>query len=215
MIVEFDAEVRRAAVEDEIDASVEIGEDMGRGRRADPAGPVGGRGRQRPVGGLDQRTCDRVARRAKRDGSKPGSRQRAHPAARGVRRDDRQRARPESFGQGMRVTVEIGLAHGRLAIEDMGDQRVDRRPIFGAIEGADRFARYRVGGEPIYRLRRHGDETAGAQNRRRSADPLGVGSDRFGPSLRSFIHAVSPSAACAAIGLHVNCRPVCGAAISA
>ena len=55
---------RGAAVEDEIDAAVEIGEHMGGARRADAAGAVGRRGDQRRARRRDQRPRDRMARRA-------------------------------------------------------------------------------------------------------------------------------------------------------
>ena len=77
----FHADLGRASVEDGVDTAFEIGYYMGGAGRADPAGAIGGRCRDRSPGRFQHGMCDRVCWNAQRDGRKPGPRQIAHGAA--------------------------------------------------------------------------------------------------------------------------------------
>ena len=79
-----------------------------------------------------------------------------------------------------RVVVEGRLAHRRRAVEDMGDQRIEDRPALGGVNRGDRALGSGVPGKPVDRLGRHGDEAAGAQDRRRRGrSPRASGGQSF------------------------------------
>ena len=108
----FDADRRRTAVEDEIDAAVEVGQNvLGAGRR-DVAGAIGG-GRDHRLAECSQHGLRHlVVGYAHRDGIEAGRRQVAHPAFGGLGQHERQRPRPERLGELQRLGVE---ARERLA----------------------------------------------------------------------------------------------------
>ena len=183
MIVEFDADPRRAAVKDQIDASAEIGQNVGGRRRADPAGAVR---RGRDEGNrrrLDQRPRDRVARRAHGEAGEAGAGQFADAASPRERRHQRQRSRPERLRQRLRMGVENRLAHRGRGVEDMGDERVERRPALGGVERGDGAVVCRVRRQPVDGFGRHRDEAAGAQDRGGFGDRPAVRRQYFRPAV--------------------------------
>ena len=105
-----------------------------------------------------------MRRDAQRDARKSGARELANAAARSGWGDERQRARPEAFGQALRGLRQRGLAQRGVERGDMGDQRIEARPALGGIDPRDRGRRGGVGAEPIDGLGRKGDEPALAQN---------------------------------------------------
>ena len=137
-IVEFDSGFGRSGVEDQVDAPVEIGQHMRGERRADAAGAVGGGRDERNARRRDQRARDLVARRA----ATPRCRAPRAPAA--LTRVCAEAGATRVSGPGQkarasvtRVGVERRLTLGRLDIEHMGDQRIERRPFLGRVDRGD------------------------------------------------------------------------------
>ena len=103
-----------------------------------------------------------MRRRAQGDGFETGARKQAHSAGRRDRQDQSERPRPEGAGEFFGVGAEDGVLARGLKVENMGDERVDRRPLLGGVDRRDRRIRGRVGGQAVNRLGRHGDEAARA-----------------------------------------------------
>ena len=117
MIVELDADPRCPAVDDEIDAAAEVGLHMrGLGRRH-MAGAVGRRRHHRPAEGRENIAGDGVVGNAHRDAVETGRRQRGHRAIGRLRKDERQRPRPEGVGEPRRIGIKARQRLRRRAIE--------------------------------------------------------------------------------------------------
>ena len=172
----FDADPRRAAVDDEIDAAAQIGEHVRRrasarhGRSDWPTAPRSA-----------CRTSEKLLRHvvignAHRDGVEARGRELGDGAAGGLRQHQRQRSRPESFGQPRRIGVEARERARRPGIGDMRNQRIERGPAFGLVKPRDGPAIGRIGAEAVNGLGRKGDKTAGL--RQRTASPIAASSAR-------------------------------------
>ena len=165
---ELDADRTGAAIEDHRGSGTagrrcEFCTDMRRCRRADPAGAVGRRGRDRPSGGAQQSLRDRVRRHAHRHRVEPGARQQRHPAGGTARQHQGQRTGPEAPGKPARPVVEHGQRLRLGEAWDMDDQRVEARPAFRGEDVGDGAVVCRVAAESVHGLGRKGDEGAGAQ----------------------------------------------------
>ena len=174
-MVEFEPVAARAPVEDEIDPAVEIGRDMSRRRGAHPARPVGGGRGERNSRRLDQRPGDRMRGRAQGHAVEARAREQADPAGRGDGQDQGERPGPEGASQRLGLAAEQAVLPRGLDVEDMGDERIDRRPLLGGVDRRDRLVRGRVGGEAVDGFRRHGDEAARAQGSGPGGDRLRAG----------------------------------------
>ena len=113
-----------------------------------------------------------MRRRANRHGVETGARQQADPAGRRDGQDQRERPRPECAGQRLGLRAEDGVLARRLDVQNMGDERIDRRPLLGGVDRRDRRIRGRVRREAVDGLGRHGDEAARAKARGRGGDRL-------------------------------------------
>ena len=167
----------RPSIKDPVDPAVEIGDDVSGGRRAHGAGSVGRGGREGNASRRNERASRFVRRRANRHSVKAGARQQADPAGRSHGQDQRKRPRPERAGQRLGLRAKDGVLSRRLDVQDMGDERIDRRPLLGRVDRRDRRVRGRVRREAVDGLRRHGDEAS-------SAKACGRGGDRLRACLR-------------------------------
>ena len=68
------------------------------------------------------------------DGIEAGGRQIGNRTAVGFRKNERERSRPERRGKPRRVGIEARQCLRRLQIDDMGDERIERRPALGLVE---------------------------------------------------------------------------------
>ena len=175
-----------------VDPPVEIGQHMGRRRRADMAGAIGRGRRDRAARRRDQAARLRVGRHAKADAVEAGARQIADARAVGQRQDQRQRPGPEGRGQPFGARIEAPFPTRPGHVRDMGDQRIEARSALGAINAGDRA---RVGGErakAVNRLGRKSDQPAGAQNRRRLGDSAGASRQKPGRPLAFLVQTANP-----------------------
>ena len=169
-MVEFHADRRGAAVDDQIDAAVEIGEYVrGRGRR-DMAGAVGRRRHHRPAETGEELPRHRMIGHAHCDGIEPGRRQIGHCATWRFAQHQRQRPRPEGLRQPRGLAGKLRQRARRGEIGHVRNQWIERRPPLGGIEPGHRLAIAGVGAEPVNRLGRKGDEPPGGKNARRFRD---------------------------------------------
>lgn len=137
---------------------------------AHSAGSVGGGRGQRRAGCGDERARDLGAGHAQRQRIEPCAGQQADAVIAADGGDQRQRPRPEAFGERQREAVEPRLARRGLGVGEMGDQRVEGRPPLDGVDLGDSCVRGREPRQAVNRLRRHADEPAGAQNRRCLSD---------------------------------------------
>ena len=169
----FQADRRRPGVEDDADMVAEVVDDMGGGGRADMAGAVGARRRQRPGAGGQQRLRHRMRRHAHGQRVEAGRDQigdagiGASAAAPGSAAPAR-RPRPAARHRAPKRDVARGL--GRRG--DMDDQRVEARPSLGEEDAADRGRIGGVGGKPVDRLGRHRHQFAPVERCHRRGDAL-------------------------------------------
>ena len=171
----FDADRRRAAVDDEIDAAAEIGQHVvSRGRRQ-VAGAVG-RGRDHGLAEGPQNIARHVVvGHPHGDGVEPGRRQVGDRTVGGFGENERERSRPERGGEPRRVGIKTAERLRRLQIRDMGDERVEGRAAFGLVDPRDGAPVGRVGAEAVDGLGRKGDQAAGGEHARRVGDRCGIG----------------------------------------
>ena len=160
--------LRRAAIDDQVDAAVEIGAHMLGERRRDVAGPIG-RGRDhRLAERLQQVARDRVVRHAHRDRVRarrsraptPGS-----PSAFGSTSvsGPGQNTPASSFAS----SEKRASAQRRASVRHMRDQRIEARAALGGIKPRDRRAVGGVGAEAVDRLGRERHEPAVGRARAR------------------------------------------------
>ena len=86
------------------------------------------------------------------------------------RNHQRQRPRPKCPGKLPRFAVENALFKSRVKAFDMRDERIGVRPSLRRINAGNRRVRGRVPGKAVNGLGRKGDDTAGANDRRRLGD---------------------------------------------
>ena len=167
-MVEFEARLRGAAIEDHVNGASEVFLDMARAGGADAARNVGaGRG-DGNAGGGEKLARGRVRGDADRERIEAGGDKLANAAGRAgpLRQDKRQRPRPKLFRQGQRLAVELNeIARGVEAFH-MRDQRIEARPALRLENARDRRSVGGIGAQAVHRLGRKRDEAAGAQNTR-------------------------------------------------
>ena len=171
----FDADRRRAAIDNEIDTAAEIGQHVVSRSRRQVAGAVG-RGRDHGLAEGRQNIARHVVvGHPHGDGVEPGRRQLGDRTVGGFGDNERERSRPERGGQPRRVRIETAERLRRLQIRDMGDERVEGRAAFGLVDPRDGAPVGRVGAEAIDGLGRKRDQAAGGEHARRVGDGSGVG----------------------------------------
>ena len=175
MIVELDADPRCPAVDDEIDAAAEVGLHVRRLRRRHMAGAVCRRRHHRPAEGCENIAGDGVVGNTHRDAVETGRRQRGHRAIGRLRKDERQRPWPEGVGEPRRIGIKLRQRLRRRAIDNSGDERVERWPALGLVDARHRPPGGRVGTEAVDRLGRESDEPAGGKDARRLGNRAGIG----------------------------------------
>ena len=95
----FDADLDRAAIDDQVDPAGEIALHMGGRGRRDVAGEIGRRRHHRAAEGAQDVARDRVRGNPDRDGVEAGGGEIGHRAVWRLGQHQRQRARPERLGQ--------------------------------------------------------------------------------------------------------------------
>ena len=180
-MVEFDADLDRPAVDDQIDAAFEIALHMRCICRRDMAGEIGRRRHHGAAERAQDRARDRMRGNADRDGLEPRGREFRDRATGSPRQHQGQRSRPERFGERKRGRIEAADRTGGGEIADMGDQRVESGPSLGLIEAGDGKGIGGVGAEPVDGLGRERDQPAiGERARGRRHRGLAGGQNRCG-----------------------------------
>ena len=176
----FDADRRRAAVDNEIDPAAQIGKHMGRRRWRDVAGAVGRWRNDRLAEFLQKVLRHRVARHAHRDAVEARRRQLGHRAVRGLRQHERQRTRPERRREPFGVCIKTRQRPRRRGVGDVTNERIEGRPAFGGIEPRHGHGVGGVGTEPVDRLGRKRDQAAGRKTAHRLGDSGLIGGPNAG-----------------------------------
>ena len=160
------------AVEDEGDAAVEFGEDMGGRGGAGEAGAVGGGGGDGGVELLEELLGDGVVGDAEGDGVSAGGDEGGDGGTAGE--DEGERAGPEVVGEFFGDGGPVGHAlAGGFAIGDVDDEGVGWGAAFGVVDFLDGGGVAGVGTEAVDGFGGEGDEVAG-----RAANWLLLGSLR-------------------------------------
>ena len=175
MIVELDADPRCPAIDDEIDAAAEVGLHVRRLGRRHMAGAVCRRRHHRSAERRENIAGDGVVGNAHRDAVETGRRQCRHRTIGRLGQDERQRPRPEGVGEPRRIGIKARQRLRRWAIDNSGDQRIERRPALGLVDARDRPPGGRIGAEAVDRLGRERDQPAGGKDVRRLGDRAGIG----------------------------------------
>ena len=163
-MVEFEPHRRLPAIDDELDASAQVGEHVLRGRGRHVPGPVRRRRHQRATDRGQDGARDRVAGHAHGNGIEAGGGKLRHRAIGVPGQHQGQGAGPERFREPLGGMVEVRERARRGSVADVGNQRIERRAALGLIEASDRFCVGGVGAEPIDGLGGKGDEAAGSQH---------------------------------------------------
>ena len=209
----FDADLDRAAVDDQIDPPGEVALHMGRRGRRDMARQIRRRRHHRPAEGAQD-----LPRHA--DAPEPGSRR--YRARRWRDRPPRSRwswAAPASAAPARtpRPARSPGASKradppGGLEIADMGDQRIEGGPALGLIEPRDRRGVGGVGAEAIDGLGREPDQAAFGQAARRGGHGGLAGGQNLafsGPHSRELASSIRLLAVCETQGYKPrSCRSV-------
>ena len=176
----FDADRDRAAIDDQVDPARRGRFAHGRQWSATraptdwPTAPPPGRRRRAGC-----RARSRCAGYPDRDGVEAGGGEIGHRAVGRLGQHQRQRARPEGFGQQQCARVKTADPPRRIEVADMGDQRIEGRPALGLVKPGDRGRVGGVGAEAINRLGRERDQPApGKDARRRGHGSLAGGQNR-------------------------------------
>ena len=169
----FDPDRTVAAVQNQRQAAVHIGEGVGGVGRAGLARKVGRRRGEGDAGRADDRLHDRVGRHAHADGVQPGAGDAGDfgPA----RQHHGQRAGPVGRGELARARRHFGhdaVQHFHAA--DVHDEGVILRAALGGEYFFDRRAVARIGGDAVDRLGRQRDKLAAAQKPGGQRDALFV-----------------------------------------
>ena len=167
-----------AAVEDVRDARAETLADMFGRCRTDVGEGVGARRGQRHAGELEQPPCERMRRRAERDGPTAGGHDAGHAVFFG--QHQRERTGPEGARELARRVVELCEFFRVGQVQHMHDERVVCRPALGAEDGPAGFGIQGVGRETVNRLGWDGDQTAVAQHTGEPAQGGGSGAVEAG-----------------------------------
>ncbi len=113
------------------------------------AGQIGRRRCHRAAEPAQDLAGDRVGRYPDRDGIEAGGGEIGHRAAIGLGQNQRQRTRPERFGQRQRRGVKAGDLPRSADIADMRDQRIEGRAALGLVEPGDRGRIGGIGAEAV------------------------------------------------------------------
>ena len=207
----FDADLDRAAIDDEVDSPRKIAPHMrGRGRR-DMPGEIGRWRHHRAAEGAQDLARYRVRGNPDRDGVEPGGGKIGHRAAGRLRQHQRQRPRPERLRKQDGLRVETRDPLRRFEVADMGDQRIERGPALGLIQPRNRRRIGGVGAEPIDRLGRERDQPAVRRQRAASATAASFAA-RIGvvrPTFMGFASSIHRLAVCETQGYKPrSCRSV-------
>ena len=175
IIVELDADLAGAGVDDEIDPAAQIAEHMRGACRRNVAGAICRGRNDRSAEGGEQRARDRMRGHAHRDGVEPGQCKIGDLAIRLFGEHERQRSGPECGRQPFGgVGEDAGSARG-VGAGDVRDQRIESRPPFGRIEARDGLTITGIGAQPVNGFSRERDQPAGRKAARRGLDRLVVG----------------------------------------
>ena len=159
------------AIDHSIDLAVEIGKHLVRRFRAWCAGWVRRGCGERQRTAAQQRLCLLLLRAAQTDGSPA----RRHDGGYAIRRldDDGERSRPKSLRQRIGAARHVApIALECLRARDHEAQRLHSGSTLDLVQAAHSALIQPVCGQPIDRLRRHGDKSAAAYQRRRRLDIL-------------------------------------------
>ena len=169
-MVEFDADLDRPAVDDEIDAAGKIACDMrGRGRR-DVAGEIRRRRHHSSAECAQDVARHGVRWNAYRHCVEARGGEIGHRATLRLRQHQRQRAGPEGFREAQSRRIEARDFSRGCEVADMRNQRVEGGAALGLVEVGDRR---RVGGispQAINGLGRERDQPATGQGARGGGD---------------------------------------------
>ena len=178
----FQADGRRPAVEDQVDPTLQVGQDMlGAGRR-EAVRPIGAGGGQRPAAPGDQVAGDPSRRASHADGRLAGRDDIRNPV--GTAKDERQRPGPEPGRQPIGVAGPLRHTFAGLSdIRDMNDQRIDGRAALGREDSRDRRGVGGDGPQAVHRLGREGNQTPAGQDARGLVEHGGIG--RSGSTVRT------------------------------
>jgi len=111
-------------------------------------------------------------------GGQPGPGKLVDSAALGERHNEGQRSRPERGAELVRSGIEHPLFPRFGKRDDMGDQRVEARPLLGLIDRGDAPPVARIAAEAVDGFGREGDEPAGSQGRRSLGNSRGRGGEK-------------------------------------
>ncbi len=161
----------RPGIEDHRDPIAEVGRHMTGRSRADVAGPVGARRRDRLVESGEQGTGDGVGRNTNSDRFKPGRRQVGDRCRRAFRQDEGQGPWPESFGEAPRLAWKVRQIFSRLNRKCVDNQRIEARSCLGAVDSRDGLATGGVRGKAVYRFGRHADQRSVSERGGGGGDP--------------------------------------------
>ena len=95
-----------------------------------------------------------------------------------------QRSGPEFPGQSHNAFVGPGIGFQKIGFGDVGNQRVEKRALFGFENSGNRRGDINVGAETINGFGRHGDETAAFDGQRRPFKIMFVG-------LKNVVHGLN------------------------
>ena len=168
------APVALAAVQNQGQTAVHIGEDVLCVGWAGFAGQVGRRGRKGAAAGLDDRTGHGVAGHPDADGVQTGAALRRH--LRAARHDDGQRAGAERRHEQLCPLRHLADEAGQhLRAGDVDDQGVILRAALGHKDFCHSFPIAGIGCDAVDRLRGQGHQLAAPQQRSRFRDALALG----------------------------------------
>ena len=159
-IVEFNADLGRAAVDDQIDAAVEIGPHMRRRRGRHVAGAVCRRRDDWPPEGAQNVLCDGMPGNAHGNAIETGRCQAGNGAAGSFGQHKRERSWPKGLGERRGIPIEARERLRRLGIANVRDERIEGRAALGFVKPRHGLAIGCVGAEAVNGLGGKSDEAA-------------------------------------------------------
>ena len=162
---------RLSSIENRVDPPVQILRDVVRACRADPPKPVCARRRHRHACRYQQRMRHRMRRHPYPHLLQPRRHDLRNP--RMLRRQQRQRSRPEGLHQPVRILAHLVCHHAQhRAIAHMHDQRIPARPLLRRKNLFHRCCIQRIRPQPVHRFRRKRHRPTRPQNLRRLRNRL-------------------------------------------
>ena len=169
-MVEFDADRRRPAVDDQVDAAAQIGEHMGGGGRRDVAGAVG-RGRHHRAAECRQDGArNRMVGHAHADGIEAGGRKLGDRTVRRLSATPASAAPARSADRRSAAASNRASRRAPATSPTCAISGLNAGAALGGKEARDRLAVGGIGAEPIDGLGWKRDEPAGSKRARRRAD---------------------------------------------